>query len=122
MYELNKSFENSDQKKLERLKKEKNFWFRTKAKALGKYMTFKLKMSEIWSFVKHEFLTVRKLIFLINDQFFGREYKNRKIFYHEKDKFIKNNGYAHGEVKFNSLVRNITKGVDLNKRLLKAHG
>ena len=61
------------------IKKAKKSWFyRMKLKSRVQLKIFKNKMNEIWSFIKHEFLTMRKLVFLINDLFFGKERKNRK--------------------------------------------
>ena len=115
-------FELKQKKQLEEFKNRNKFWYRTKKTIRAKVSVFNEKMGEIWSFVKHEFLTIRKLMFFIYDLFFGKEYKNRKLFYGYKDQLIESNGYTKGEKRFNTIVRNITKSAELNKRILKTRG
>jgi hypothetical protein len=115
-------FDAEQKKKLEELKRQNKFWYKTKSKIRAKYMTFRLNMKEIGAFIRHEFYSIRKLIFLTHDLFFGPNYKNRKLFYNYKDQIIRAQGYMKGEVRYNSMIRNITNGAKLNKKLLKTHG
>jgi hypothetical protein len=116
------NFDLEQKKKMEDFKKRNKFWYKFKSNISTKFKLFGEKMVEVWSFIKHEFLTIRKLIFFINDQFFGKEYKNRKLFYLYKNQLIESNGYTKGERRYNTIVRNITKGAELNKRIIESHG
>ena len=130
MHRLEKKFDESDAQKLKKVKMRsfskmkwyRKFWNKVKIKHYKFKISMKEKWNNIWSFCKHEFLTLRKLIFFIHDQFFGAEYKNRKLFYLYKKKYINANGYAKGEKEFNNMIRNLTKGVELNKKLMETHG
>jgi len=105
------------------IKKAKKSWFyRMKLKSRVQLKIFKNKMNEIWSFIKHEFLTMRKLVFLINDLFFGKERKNRKLFYNHKETLIQKRGYYKGELKYNNVIRQLTKAADINHNMIKTHG
>lgn len=117
--EMTNIFDQEQIKINEKRKKENKFWNKFKVKVREKYSIFILNMKEIWSFVKHEFLTIRNLIFFIHSLFFGKKYKNRKLLYDSKKRYINKFGYKKGDEKFNMLVNNITRGVEMNKRLIE---
>ena len=121
MKKSQEDFDAKQKKQLKEFQRQKKFWYRMKYKVRAKYRVFKLHMKEIGAFIKHEFYTVRRLIFLIHNLFFGAQYKNRKLFYSYKDQVIKAHGYMKGEIRYNSLIRNLTKGAELNKKLIEGN-
>jgi len=105
------------------IKKAKKSWFyKMKLKTKVQLRIFKDKLNEIWSFIKHEFHTTRKLVFLINDLFFGKERKNRKLFYNHKKTLIEKNGYYKGEVRYNKVIKQLTKAAEINHNIIQTHG
>jgi len=105
------------------IKKAKKSWYhRMKLKTKVQFKIFKNKMNEIWSFMKHEFYTMRKLVFLVDDLFFGKERKNRKLFYNHKETLIQKRGYYEGELKYNKVIHQLTKAAEINHKLIQTHG
>ena len=103
-------------------KAKKSWYYRMKLKSRVQFKIFKHKMNEIWSFMKHEFYTIRKLVFLINELFFGKERKNRKLFYNHKETLIKKCGYYEGELKYNEVIHQLTRAAEINHNLIQTHG
>lgn len=118
MTKMQNAFDVDRKKQLKEMKKANKPWNKFKKNIKDRCKFFVEKLNEVYVFIKFEFRTIRKLIFFINDQFFGQEFKNRNLFYNHKETLIKSNGYAKGEKKYNGMIKRLTDGVKLNKRLL----
>lgn len=122
---LRKKSEEFEKRKIEEEKERKKmnkFFYKWKYKLRAKFRIFKEKVLEIWSFIKHEFYTMRRLVIFTNDLFFGSSIKNRKLFYNHKKTLIIKEGYYKGEKRYNSMIKNITKGAEINHKMIETHG